>query len=231
MLRKIIGGNKASQVAASGVITGATYGAAVHGFSDRELVQIQRVAASSMTPSAKGRSLTALLLVRGDPTWRAAVAPLQQWARATWNAETNAELVERGIDTEFLHEAWHTQATKGTKRLFSEDGKRKWGSVSGPMDTITLSLDRLGWHANSPRVWTDDLGIVRSIPDISPKMWDILLKDAVHRMHERELAIIVSNSSNSMARVCVDVVTKSLASSKLKDDEKDKLATATCNGL
>ena len=97
VLKKILGGNRAMLIAASGVLPAATYGAAISGFSDHELLQLRRIAAASMNPSAKGRSLSALLLLHGDPTWTAAVAPILQGVRAGWNAAQDEASVGRGI--------------------------------------------------------------------------------------------------------------------------------------
>ena len=146
ILKKILGGNRAVLIAASGVLPAAIYGAAVSGMSDHELLQLRRISASAMTPAAKGRSLSALMLLRGDPTWTAAVAPLQQWVRAGWNAAQDKDLVGRGIDLEFMMEAWDRDAPKRLTRLVNSSGKRAWGKVKGPIDALELSLHRLGWH-------------------------------------------------------------------------------------
>jgi len=79
VLRLVLGGKRASLIASAGVLSAAIYGAPVNGFSDSELQNLRRLAATAMTPTAQGRSLTALMLVRGDPTWSAAVAPIAQW--------------------------------------------------------------------------------------------------------------------------------------------------------
>ena len=137
----------------------------------------------------------------------------------------------RGIDTEYLKQAWSVHRKRRSK-LFTDEGTRKWSSVRGPMDALTLSLDRIGWVSNTFEEWTDDLGISRNILDISPKLWDELLKDAVQRLHERKLAHTVSAGTGvCMSRVCADVVARCLASNKLTDPQKDKLAAATCNGV
>ena len=84
ILKKVLGPKRAALVATTGVVSAATYGATVNGVSDRELLQLRRTAAAAMSPSARGRSLSALLILRGDPCWAAAVAPLTQWIRASW---------------------------------------------------------------------------------------------------------------------------------------------------
>ena len=141
-----------------------------------------------MNPSAKGRSLSALLLLRGDPTWTAAVAPIQQWIRAGWHAAQDEALVGRGINLEFMMSAWNFNANKRKVRLIDDTGKRKWGTVKGPVDALELSLHRLGWTAESASVWIDDLGTRREVLEYSPQMWNFLLRDAVQRLHEREVA-------------------------------------------
>ena len=102
VLRKVRGPKRATLVGTSGVLSASTYGSAINGVSDSELRSLRRIAASAMTPSARGRSLSALLLLHGDPCWSAAVAPLTQWIRSAWKANEDLELVGRGIDCDFM---------------------------------------------------------------------------------------------------------------------------------
>ena len=71
-------------MAATGAFAATEYGAASNGVSDAEWDKLQRIAASGMSPSAGGRSRTALFALKGDPTWRAATAPIHQWIKAVW---------------------------------------------------------------------------------------------------------------------------------------------------
>jgi exonuclease III len=232
VLRTVLGGKRASLIATAGVLSAATYGAPVHGFSDNELRSLRRLVASSMTPSAQGRSLSALMLIRGDPTWRAAVAPISQWIRATWHAAHDHELVGRGITLDALTKAWLTDRSTRQGRLVSATGKSRWQRVKGPVDALELSMHRIGWTMQGPFVWKDDLGVSRSLLEHSPALWNILLKDAVHRYHERELATrLVDIDGGTFARACTDVVTHVLAKKAVSENGKEALAGACCNSI
>eukprot|EP00972_Heterocapsa_arctica_P001690 242737-Heterocapsa_arctica.AAC.1 len=51
-----------------------------------ELIKLRRIAAAGMGPQARGRSLTMCMVINGDPTWRAGVAPIIRWAQEVWSA-------------------------------------------------------------------------------------------------------------------------------------------------
>ena len=206
VLKKVLGPKRATLVATSGVLSAATYGAAVNGVSDAELRSLRRIAASAMTPSARGRSLSALLLLHGDPCWSAAVAPLAQCIRSAWKANEDEELVGRGINCEFMAAAWNRNAAERMGRLLKPDGTRIWGRVQGPTDALALSLHRIGWHAVDAFRWCDDLGICRDVREHSPELWKIILRDAVQRSHGRELAVSIGLvQGGATNRVCLDV--------------------------
>ena len=50
-----------------------------------------------------------------------------------------------------------------------------------------LSLDRIGWRSDDGIILTDDLGISRSIRDVSPQLGTTLLESAVQHLYEHEL--------------------------------------------
>ena len=64
----------------------ATHAMEIFGASNSELLSLQRLAAATMTPSALGRPLTALRLIKGDPAEKAAIAPLLRWSREVWDS-------------------------------------------------------------------------------------------------------------------------------------------------
>ena len=80
-LRELVGKRVARQVCGGGVLAGAGYGAEINGFSDSELLTVQRVCGAASASCESGRSLTATLLLRGDQTWRLAVAPVAKLAK------------------------------------------------------------------------------------------------------------------------------------------------------
>jgi len=128
--------------------------------------------------------------------------------------------------------AWYQGRAGRHRNLVSTEGKARWQRVKGPVDALELSMHRLGWTASGPFLWTDDLGIQRSLLEHSPVMWNIYLKQAIHRMHERELATrLVDVDGSSFGRVCTDVLTHVLALKAVPSIEKEALASAGCNSL
>ena len=119
-IRQVIGGAKGGRVAAAGCMAATEYGSAVNGVSDSELAKLQKIAASGMTPSASGRSRTALFATKGDPTWRAAVAPVLQWIQVAWR--TNR--MEGETTKADLKAAWTETATRRTKLVSDDDTQR-----------------------------------------------------------------------------------------------------------
>ena len=83
-------GRKAFKVFASGPMAGAVYGSDLYGVSDRELLNLRRMAMSCIRPRSQGRSLSVLCLLEGDPTWRASCAPIIRWSKEIWILRTNA---------------------------------------------------------------------------------------------------------------------------------------------
>ena len=111
-------------------------------------------------------------------------------------------------------------------------GTPRWQRVKGPLGALELSLHRLGWTATGPFEWNDDLGISRSLLERFPVLWDIQLKLAVHRMHERELATrLVDTDGTVFGRACTDVIANVLAMKSVTAAEKEALAGASCNSI
>ncbi len=108
--------DKAVRAFASGIQLGMTFGAAVHGLSDSELRDVRLAAAATMTPRARGRSLLMLLLVHGDPTWRAGVEPFLQYARAVWGASAGSA-GKGGIVITELRRAWEALDKESLTRV------------------------------------------------------------------------------------------------------------------
>ena len=77
-----------------------------------------------------------------------------------------------------------------------------------------LSLDRLGWRSDDGVTLVDDLGVARSILDVSPQLWKSLLESAVQRLHERELGTKTGFAELRGRRVCVEVATRVARSAK-----------------
>jgi hypothetical protein len=180
-----------------------------------------------MSPSAKGRSRTAVLAINGDPAWQAAVAPILQWVRMAWKARHEDGNM---VTLEDLETAWQA-ATKDSERLTDDAGRRRWQQVRGPAGATYLTLDRIGWRSDDGLVFVDDNGTRRRIDEFSPALWASLLKEAVQREHERQLGLKTGHKEVRNRRICVDVV-KRVAKSKKTDPEGGRaLVTNACNGI
>jgi len=150
------------------------------------------------------------------------VAPIAHWIRAAWAAEHDSVCMGRGITTEYMTTAWNDGRDTRQQNLVSPTGKPRWLRVKGPVDALELSMHRLGWTASGPFLWTDDLGVQRSVLEHAPVLWDIFLKQSIHRMHERELASrLVDVDGTSFGRACTDVITHVLALKAVSGCEKE----------
>ena len=226
-LRKTVGGRIASMVTNAGAIAATEYGASVNGISDTEWGKLQSIAAAGMTPAAHGRSLTALLALKGDPTARAATAPIAQWARMAWKAH----LQQAGdVTLEDLAEAW-TETCDERQTLISLEGIRQWQLARGPIAAMYLSLDRIGWHTDDGINLIDDMGISRSIVDTPPSLWRIHLDNAVQRLHERALGTRTGFTCLRGRRVCVEVVKRVAKSARIPSLGQCHLMAAACNSV
>ena len=125
-LRRLVGPRITARVFASGVLPAMEYGAEVNGVSDKELHTIRTVAGHANASARSGRSLTASLLIRGDPTWRAMVAPVTRWQREIWRAASPAErgcfrdfddFISRNRDVVGMNDEWEPFTGPGTDEL------------------------------------------------------------------------------------------------------------------
>ena len=162
-------------MAVTGKLAATQYGAAVNGISDSELCHLQRIASVGSSPSARGRSLAALLAMTGDPTAGAATAPILYWAKVAWRSGSR---LPGETTTADLAAAWK-ETDRYRCRFISSNGRRRWDQSLGPIGACMLSLDRLGWYSPDGLTLVDDLGIERRIEEVSPEMWKLLLCDAV----------------------------------------------------
>ena len=228
-VRRAVGGKQAGIVAATGLVVATEYGAAVNGIDDAELHSLRKIGASGMSPSAGGRSLTALMILKGDPAWRAATAPISQWVKVAWQDKNPMHCLKL-VTLNDLREAYIER--KGVKeRLWTVEGKRKWKEVRGPIDALDLSLDRISWSTDDGVSFTDDLGVQRTLLEHSPGQWQAFLRDSIQRMHERELGRKTGSADLKGLRACLDIVRNVFRSSKTTPEGKNLLAVNTCNGL
>ncbi len=86
----IIGGTQGMKVFVTGTLAAMTFGSEVHGLTDAEVMRVDRLAAATVRPKARGRSLHTLMALLNAPTWRASTAPVLQYVRAVWRATAAA---------------------------------------------------------------------------------------------------------------------------------------------
>eukprot|EP00959_Pyramimonas_sp_CCMP1952_P378689 7932582-Pyramimonas_sp.AAC.1 len=81
-------GRRTCRIFSAGPLAGLFYDADTHGVSDFELASARRALGSALKPSSGQRSLTSLLTLYNDPTWRAAVAPIVRFAKEVWGSHS-----------------------------------------------------------------------------------------------------------------------------------------------
>jgi len=206
---------KTQKIFVGGIAPAMVYGAAVNGVSDKELLKLHRIAAYAYQPSVGGRSLTALWAVHGDPLWKPVTSAIQKWGQEVYLA-TNRTTKRAGIlPVKELRDVWMEAAASVPK---------KWEKSEGPLHAAMLELRRIGWEAADPFVLVTDLEGKVKLAETPPKMLAKMLKDAVQRMHERNLAAKLNwGAEDQPERVCVDHV-KALLSKKSKIDKEATLA-------
>jgi hypothetical protein len=84
-------GQRAGHIFRAGVLPAAAYDAPIWGLSDAECLSLRRLAATTLSPRARGRSLAMVLLWNGAPTADVEVAPVHQYAKMVWRAATRRE--------------------------------------------------------------------------------------------------------------------------------------------
>jgi len=227
-LRTLIGPRLATQVFTSGVLPAIVYGAEVNGISDVELKKIRNISTAAMTGGTTGRSLSASLLLRGDPSWKAGVAPISRWHKEVWRVHHQGR--KSNFTAQEIEEAWHV-ARKNDHEWYKADGSPKWSGVRGPVGATCLSLQRMGWIPLEPFEWIDDLGVKIKLIDMSPKMLTLLLKESSTRKLEREVAFSVGSTDMEGRRACMDPIRSFLATKKRSLKEKAVVGAAGCNAL
>ena len=125
-LRKAAG-PRACLVASAGLAPQGSYGAEISGFSDNDVLSSRRSLAAGAGPRASGRSLSAVLLLEGDDTCRAAVAPIVRWSDEVWRAVSG---LGGGLSLPELRRIWDGAMDKAPTT---------WAQERGPVGAAILS--------------------------------------------------------------------------------------------
>ncbi len=177
-------GRRAPTVFATGQLAEAEYGAAVHGFTDSEVVKLHRAAAQALTPRARGRSLRRTILLAGAPTWRAETAIIAQYARQVWQAVTRRpEDLNGGMSLAEIAKTW--RGAQNSDIIDADTGRRHWQRTRGPISSMMLSLHRIGWTMTSPFIMQDHKKQDIVLTKVSPALLMTMLKAAVLAALER----------------------------------------------
>ncbi len=190
-------GQRAKKIFVTGLQPQAAYGSAIWGMDEGEALKLRRLAAASLRPHGRCRSLHTTLLWHGAPTAAAEVAPLLQMARMVWQAVTRRSDAEaRGATIADLRQWWEeamAHADPLVKRMEAamkdaddrgEDisvaiSRKIWSGVRGPVAAMALTATRLRWKIVGPFVLHDQWGAEHLLTNTSPAMLKKLATDAV----------------------------------------------------
>ncbi len=215
-------GSGASRIYTAGVGPSATYHAAVQGLTDKEMLLLRRLAATTFPPRSRFRSLTAAHVINGMPTAAAEVAAAVQYSRMVWAATVCGAERPRyeGFGLPGLRSAWEEVRRRADTFLnadASDDSRRRcWDDTRGPLAAAMLELDRVGWVPEGPFEWKDDLGVRVCLTETPPSMLKDLLTAAVKRKAERIIGAERARTDPAFngKRACLDVAMSSAMRSR-----------------
>ncbi len=210
-IRQLLG-KRATAVFTTGPMAEAVYGAAVNGMSNAEVMALRRAAAHAYSPRARGRSLTALMLLYGVPTWKGEVEVVLQYARQAWAATLLGAALPSGsaLTLSQLSKIWHGAKAN---QMLDLPARRAWSSVRGPMGAMVLTLQRIGWRMTGPFTLVDCRGEEVLLTRTPPALLSQMLKVAVIRSLEIKHGATLAATDPAYAerRVAVDHVVAQLA--------------------
>ncbi len=214
-------GRKANNILRAGILPSAAYDSPIWGVDEEEALKLRRLAATAMTPKARGRSLDMVHIWHGMPTADAEVAPIVQYSRMVWAAIVGRERAAlRGASAADIRRMWDAASAHfGPTAKKWEDARTQsgivprktaraiWGTVRGPIGAAALSLARVGWKFISPFTITDERGAEIVLTKSSPAMVRGPMRDATRRMYERRVAARMSKSDPAFSgrRACLDL--------------------------
>ncbi len=226
-------GKRAPMVFAAGPMAEYEYGASVHGLTDSETLLLQRAAAMALSPRARGRSLARVLLLARMPTWRAEVAVILHYAKQVWEAVVRKpDELNGALNLVELARVWRGAQVEGL--VDPTSGKRRWALTKGPISSMLLSLNRIGWAMDEPFVMRDRRGEEIVLTRVSPALLAHLLHDAVIEAAEvREGAkIAVHDPSFAGRRLAVEHVVDQLRTDrKLSCADKAAYRSVACGAV
>ncbi len=251
-LRKLAAliGRRATKIYTAGIAPAGLYDTAIWGMDDGELLKSRRMAAETLRPKGRGRSLTALMLINAMPTAKLEVAPAVQYGRMVWRAvAAREEAMRRRTALPDIDAWWRSAhgyfapaaaairskaATAGGGGLRAT--RKLWATARGPIAATAFTIARLGWEFEAPFTMRDDLGREVVLTRTSPRMLRDLLADGVKRAAERTLAAKwgTAQGDEPPRRLCADIAAAAAKGQRLAGYTPVQIGafrSAACNAV
>ena len=211
---------RAQKIFTTGMKPAGTYGVAVTGLDNRELLLLRRAAVVSLPPYTGGSSRTAKLAIHGDPLAPEMVAAMLRWAKEVWCALCDSD--DRAFNLGQLAAFWDKARSKRAT---------KWHRSRGPLDAMFLEADRLGWDWKGPFTLVDDLGQELVLTKVPPKMLRDFAVEANTRALQRDFATRCAEEGFVGKRMATEHVSAYLKSRKHSPLQKACVAMVFCRGF
>ncbi len=222
-----VAGRRGMRIFTTGIAPSGTFGAAVSGLDDGDVLALRRVAAAGMSPRGRGRALAIVHLLNGVPTAQFEVAPILQLSRMIWKGQfEREEAARRGSGLAELAGMWYQASdyflpmaervraeAMGERPIGRARASREaWRNSRGPLCAAALSFARVGWSYGSPFTVTTDEGADIDLTATAPSLVKSQLEAAVKRSMEREVGRSWAKRADEYQgrRVCLDLAVKAL---------------------
>ncbi len=223
-------GRKAARVFRAGLLPAASYDAAIWGMSQAEAVRLRRLAATTMSPRAPGRSLSMVTLWYGVPTADAEMAPVAHYSKMIWRAVVQRDEARmRGSSLADIRAWWEAARphfeplVKRACEARGDDGtiphavaKGLWRDVTGPISATALTLATVGWRFGSAYTLIDGKGVEYPLTSTSPALVKDLMRGALRASLERKIGHVFADRSEAFSgrRACLDIAIRASRPSK-----------------
>ena len=167
------------------------------------------IAAITMRPRARGRSLSAVSLLHSDPDGRVATAATARWAMEAWVAYGHAP---QAVSIGQLASGWYAAAV--TAKMAT------WRTARGPIAIANLELARIRWEWPAPFTLRTHEGKELCLLTTSPKAIREELHAATLDGLARSMLPLNTVADGSGARVLYEPVMRKLASRRMSPQEK-----------
>ena len=210
---------RAQKIFTTGMRPAGTYGAAVTGIDNMELLRLRRAAVVSLPPYTGGSSRTAKLAIYGDPLAPETVAAMLRWAKEVWCALCGSD--DRAFSLGQLAAFWGRAHPKRA---------HKWHRSRGPLDAMFLEADRLGWSWRGPFTLVDDQGHELALTKIPPKLLRSFACEAIARGLQRSFADGCAEEGFTGKRMATEHIRAYLKSRRHSPMQKACVSMVFCKG-